>query len=102
MLDIIHFIRLIKGSIATLMVVASGATALAVVSNGQAPHTAAAPELTLSARVSTANRFRSEFPAPSENIHAWWPASAQSFASSWQRSAAAAAPATTQTMPFRD
>jgi len=102
MLDVIHFIRLIKGSVAALMVVASGATALAVVSNGQAPHTAAAPELTLSAQLSTANRFRSEFPAPSENIHAWWPASTQGFASVWQRSAAAAAPATTQTMPFRD
>ena len=102
MLDVIHFIRLIKGSIAALMVVASGATALAVVSNGQAPHTATAPELTLSARLSTANRFRSEFPAPSENIHVWWPASIQSFTSGWQRSAAAAAPATTQTMPFRD
>jgi hypothetical protein len=102
MLDIIHFIRLIKGSIATLMVVASGATALAVVSNGQAPHAATAPELALSARLSTANRFRSEFPAPSENIHAWWPASTQGFKLAWQRSAAAAAPATTQTMPFRD
>jgi hypothetical protein len=93
MLDVIHFIRLIKGSIAMLMVVASGATALAVVSNGQAPYTATAPEL------SSTNRFRSEFPAPSENIHAWWPASIQSFTSGWQRSAAAA---TTQTMPFRD
>ena len=102
MLDAIHFIRLIKGSIAALMVVASGATALAVVSNGQAPHMAAAPELTLSARLSTANRFRSEFPAPGEDIHAWWPASTQGFTSVWQRSAAAAAPATTQTMPFRD
>jgi len=102
MLDVIHFIRLIKGSIAALMVVASGATALAVVSNGQAPQMARAPELTLSARLSTANRFRSEFPAPRANIHVWWPASAQSFISGWQRSAAAAAPATTQTMPFRD
>ena len=101
MFDVIHFIRLIKGSVAALMVVASGATALAVVSNGQAPHTAIAPELTLSARLSTTNRFRSEFPA-SENIHAWWPASVQGFTSGWQRSAAAAAPATTQTMPFRD
>jgi hypothetical protein len=102
MLDVIHFIRLIKGSIAALMIVASGATALAVVSDGQAPHTATAPELTLSARLSTANRFRSEFPVANENIHAWWPASIQSFTSGWQRSAAAAAPATTQTMPFRD
>jgi cytochrome c556 len=102
MLDVIHFIRLIKGSIAALMVVAGGATALAVVSNGQAPYTATAPELTHSALQSTANRFRSEFPAPSENIHAWWPASTQSFTLGWQRSAAAAAPATTQTMPFTD
>jgi hypothetical protein len=103
MLDIIHFVRLIKSSIATLMVVASGATALAFVTNGQAPHTATAPEqLTLSARLSTANRFRSEFPAPSENINAWWPASTQGFRLGWQRSAAAAAPAARQTMPFRD
>jgi hypothetical protein len=102
MLDIIRFIRLIKGSIAALMVVASGATALAVVGNGQAPHTATAPELTISALLSTADRFRSEFPAPSENIHAWWPASVQSLTLGWQRSAAAAAPVTTRTMPFRD
>ena len=106
MLDVIHFIRLIKrlikGSIAALMVVAGGATALAVVSNGQAPYTATAPELTHSALPSAANRFRSEFPAPSGNIDAWWPASTQDFTLGWQRSAAAAGPATTQTVPFRD
>jgi hypothetical protein len=102
MLDIIRFIRLIKGSIAALMVVAGGATALAVASNGQAPYTATAPELSNSVLQSTANRFRSEFPAPSENIHAWWPASVQSLTLGWQRSAAAEAAATTRTMPFRD
>jgi hypothetical protein len=100
MLDVIRFVRLIKGSIAALMVVAGGATALAVASNGQAPYTATAPELTNSALRSTADRFRSEFPVPSENIHAWWPASVQSL--TLQRSAVAAAPATTRTMPFRD
>jgi hypothetical protein len=94
--------RLIKGSFVVLALVGGGATALAVVSNGQAPYTATAPELTNSALQSTANRFRSEFPAPRENIHAWWPASAQGFTLAWQRSAAAAAPPTTRTMPFRD
>jgi hypothetical protein len=105
MLDVILFIRLIrrliKSSIATLIVVASGATALAVGSNGQAPYTATAPEFTHNALPSAAIRFRSEFPAPSENIHAWWPASTQEFTSGWQRSATAAASAPTQTMPFR-
>jgi hypothetical protein len=105
---------------------------MAVISNGQAPYAATAPELTNSALQSTANRFRLEFAAPSENIRAWWPASTQSFtlavkgdrlpmtkavqqgsrrlidggypfaASGWQRSVAAAAPATTRTMPLTD
>jgi hypothetical protein len=99
MLDVIHFIRLVKGSMAALMVVAGGATALAVVSNGQASYTATASEL--GAIQSTAKRFHAEFPAPSENIHVWWPASIQGLASGWQQRSAAAA-ATTQTMPFRD
>jgi cytochrome c556 len=94
--------RLIKGSIIVLALVAGGATALAVVSNGQAPYRATALELTNSALQSTANRFRSEFPAPRENIHAWWHASTQGFTLGWQRSAAAAASATTRTIPFRD
>jgi hypothetical protein len=71
--------RLIKSSMAALAVVAGGATAMAVVSNEQAPYAATAPELTNSALQSTANRFRLEFAAPSENIRAWWPASTQSF-----------------------
>jgi hypothetical protein len=53
--------RLIKGSIAALAVVAGGATAMALVSNEQAPHVVAAPELANGARQSVADRFRSEF-----------------------------------------
>jgi hypothetical protein len=120
--------RLIKGSITALAVVA---TAMAVVSNEQAPYAATAPELTNSTLQSTANRFRLEFATPSESIRAWWPASTQSFtlakgdrlpmtkavrhdsrqlidggypfaANGWQRSVATAAPATTRTMPLTD
>jgi hypothetical protein len=61
MLDVINFIRLIKGSIAALMVVAGGATAMALVSNERAPYVAAAPELANSAPQSVADRFRTEF-----------------------------------------
>ena len=58
MLDVI---RLIKGSIAALMVVAGGATAMALVGNEQAPYVATAPELANSAPQSIADRFRTEF-----------------------------------------
>jgi len=53
--------RLIRGSIAALAVVAGGATAMALVSNEQAPHVATAPELANGAPQSIADRFRSEF-----------------------------------------
>lgn len=120
--------RLIKGSIAALAVVAGGATAMAVVNNKQVSYVATAPELANSAPQSTADRFRVEFAAPSENIRAWWPASTQSFTlavkgdrqpmtkvqavrhatspidggSGWQRSVAATAPTTTRTIPLTD
>jgi len=58
MLDVINYIRLIKGSIAALMVVAGGATAMALVSNERAP---TAPELANTAPQSIADRFRTEF-----------------------------------------
>ena len=57
----VHFIRLIKGSIAALMVVAGGATAMALVSNERASYVATAPELGNSAPQSVADRFRREF-----------------------------------------
>jgi hypothetical protein len=59
MLDVIHFIRLIKISIATLMVVASGATAMAFIGHERAPHVAT--ELANGAPQSVADRFRTEF-----------------------------------------
>ena len=68
--------RLIKVSIAAFAVVAGGATAMAVVGNGQASYAATATD---SALQSTTNRFRSEFAAPDENMRAWWPASTQSY-----------------------
>jgi hypothetical protein len=77
--------RLIKGSIAALAVVAGGATAMAVVGNGQDAPTASISVNRLSkgdGPQSTVNRFRLEFAAPGENIwgkRAFWPASAQSF-----------------------
>jgi hypothetical protein len=77
--------RLIKGSIAALAVVAGGATATAVVSNGQDDPTMSISVNRLDkgdALQSTFDRFRLESAAPNENIwdnRAWWPASAQSF-----------------------
>jgi hypothetical protein len=70
--------RLIKGAIATLAVVAGGATAMTL---ERAPYAATAPELTNNVRQSTANRFRLEFAVPSDNIwdNAWGPAPNQSF-----------------------
>jgi hypothetical protein len=63
--------RLIKGSIAALAVVAGGATAMAVVSNGQDAPTASISVNRLSkgdAPQAAVNRFRLEFAAPGENI----------------------------------
>jgi len=60
MLEVTHFIRLIKGSIAALMV-AGGVTAVALVTNERAPYAATAPELANSAPQSVADRFRREF-----------------------------------------
>jgi len=75
--------RLIKGSIAALALVAGGATAMAVVSNGQDAPTASISVNRLSkgdAPQSAVIRFRSEFAVPGENRDsgAWRPASAQS------------------------
>jgi len=61
MFEAIHFVRLIKGSIAALMVVAGGATAMAFVSHERAPRAATALELANSAPQSVADRFRTEF-----------------------------------------
>jgi hypothetical protein len=71
---------LIKGSIAAVAVVASGATAMTL---ERAPYAATAPELTNNVGQLTANRFRLEFAAPSENIwnNAWAPAPNQNFTS---------------------
>jgi len=62
--------RLIKGSIAAVAVVAGGATAMAVVSNGQDAPTASISVNRLGkgdVPQSTAYRFRSEFAAAGEN-----------------------------------